>query len=262
MRSITRGALGCALMMAVAGAAHAGVDTVTAQLEHTDYSDGYGRRDVAGVEITGRAAGSRWQLGVAHGERDYGGVAYRGVRLHGGLVHDWTPRLSTRTAVTLSDRDPVFVNRQIAQDINIKPAANTVLTVGGRYAEYYGGSYVTAWSVGAAYYFPRLSVAYRYSRHRLSTGTGGGGSTVSLRLKDAQGKGSTQLWLGTGNSAYTAELDPTLLREHRAKRVFLRRNQPLGEHLMLHAGLGKAWHSTRVDRFSSIESQLGLGYHW
>lgn len=262
MRSMTRGVLSCALTLAAVSSAHAGVDKVSAQFDHSDYSNGYGKRDVFGVDVAGRAADSRWHVGLAHGERDYGGAAYRGTRVQGALHHDWNTQLSTRTAAVVSDNNPVFVNREIAHDFNLKVIPNTLLTVGGKYAEYRGNTYVSAWSAGASYYFPRVTATYRYSKHHLSSGTGGHGNTLSLRLKDAQGNGSTQLWLGDGTSAYAAELDPLLLREHASTRVFLRRNQPLGQHLMLNAGIGKAWHKTRVDRFSSINSHVGLGYHW
>lgn len=262
MRAMTPGVLACAVMLAALPSAHADDEKVSAQFDHTDYGDGYGTRNVFGVEASGRSADSRWHLGAAHGERDYGGSRYRGTRLQGALQHDWSPRLSTRTAVTVSDDDPVFVNRELAQEVHFKVVPNAVLSAGGKYARYHGDAHVSAWSVGGAYYFPRVTASYRYSRHYLSSGGDGDGSTLSLRLKDAQGRGSSQLWVGTGTSAYSAELDPLLLREHRATQVFLRRNQPLGEHLMLNVGLGKAWHKTRVDRFTSINSHVGLGYHW
>jgi YaiO family outer membrane protein len=262
MRSITRGALSCALMLAAASSAYAAVETASVQFDHTDYREGYGKRDVSGVEATGRAGTSSWHVGLAHGERDYGGARYGGTRLSGSLHHTWSDALSTRTSVMYSDDNPVFVNREIAQELHLKVIPNTVLSAGGKYAEYHGSAYVSAWSVGAAYYFPRVTASYRYSKHHLSHGPGGDGSTLSLRLKDVQGKGSSQLWVGTGTSAYSAELDPLLVREHESTRVFLRRNQPLGEHLMLNVGLGKTWHKTRVDRFTSLTSHLGLGYHW
>ena len=48
----------------------------------------------------------------------------------------------------------------------------------------------------------------------------------------------------------------------RAIGLFLRRSQPLGEHLVLDVGLGKTWHKTRLDRFQSVHTQVGLGYRW
>lgn len=262
MHSMTRCALSCALLMVAAASAHANVASVSAQFDHTDYNDGYGTRDVFGVDAHGRLADNRWHLGLAQGERDYGGRSYRGTRAQAALHRDWSRRLSTRTALMASDDDPVFVNREVAQDVHLKIVPNTVLSVGGRYAEYHANAYVSAWSVGVAYYFPRVTVSYRYSRHHLSSGTGGDGNALSLRVKDGRGKGSSQVWIGAGTSGYAAELDPLLLREHAAKRVFLRRNQPIGEHLMLNVGLGKTWHTTRVDRFTSLQSHVGLGYHW
>ena len=261
MRLIFRGALPCALLLAVSSA-HAGIDRVALQLDHADYTDGFGHRDAQTLDVAGRSGDSRWHLGLAHGERDYGSARFGGNRVQGSLHHTWSPRFSTRTAATASNDDPVFVNRQFQQDLQWKVAPQTVLSVGGKYAEYHAGAYVSGWSVGASHYFPRVTASLRHERHRQSNGPDGHGTTVSLRLKDSSGRGSTQLWLGQGTSGYTADADPLLLREHDSKRVFLRRNQPLGQHLMLEAGLGKNWHSTRLDRFQSVQSHLGLGYHW
>ncbi|HDS0948751.1 TPA: YaiO family outer membrane beta-barrel protein [Stenotrophomonas maltophilia] len=261
MRLISHGILPCALLLATASA-HAGVDRVSLQLDHADYSDGFGKRDVQTLDVAGRSGDSRWHLGLAHGERDYGSARFSGNRVQGSLHHAWSPTVSTRTAFIASNDDPVFVNRQVNQDLQWKVAPQTVLSVGGKYAEYHAGAYVHGWSVGAAYYFPQVTASIRHERHSQSNGPDGYGTTLSLRLKDTQGRGSTQLWLGSGTSGYSAEADPLLLREHDARRLFVRRNQPLGEHLMLEAGLGKTWHKTRLDRFQSVQSHLGLGYHW
>ena len=261
MRFIVRGALPCALLLAVASA-HAGIDRASLQLDHADYNDGFGKRDVQTLDVAGRAGANRWQLGLAHGVRDYGNARFSGNRMQGSLHHVWSPQLSTRTAVIASNDDPVFVNRQVKQDLYWNVAEQTVLSLGGKYAEYHGSGYVSGWSVGASHYLPRVMVSIKHERHRQSNGPNGHGTTVSLRLKDAQGRGSTQLWMGSGTSGYSAEADPLLLREHDARRVFLRRSQPLGEHLALDMGIGKTWHKTRLDRFQSVQSHLGLGYHW
>lgn len=258
----TRSALTCALVLAAVPCAQAGVESVTAQVDHNDYDQARGSRDVAGVAITGRTASSRWQLNAAHGQRDFGDTAYSGTRLGASLHHDWSRRVSTRTSATFSDDSPVFANRDISHEVKLKVLPNTLLNVSGRYAEYYGATYVSGWSAGAEYYFPRVSASYRYSRNHLSTGGSGNGNTLMLRLKDAQGRGSSQLWMGRGTSAYASDMDPLLLRDTRSTSIFLRRNHPVGEHLMLNAGIGKTWHETRFARFNSISSHLGLGYHW
>lgn len=255
-------ALLCATMLSATAGAHAGIESISSQVEHADYDSGRGDRDVFGINVTGRAGDTRWQAGVAHGQRDFGETAFSGTRVGASLHHDWSSRLSTRTSAAFSDDNPVFANQEFTQDVKLKLVRNTVFNLGGRYAEYYGGTYVTGWSAGAEYYLPRLTASYRHSRHRLSSGGSGYGNTLSLRLKDAQGRGHTQLWLGNGTSAYAPDMDPLLLRDSRSSSVFLRRSQPLGEHLMLNLGIGKTWHETRHDRFQSISSQLGLGYHW
>lgn len=262
MQYRTHSALMCAFLLAAAPAAHAGVESISTQVDHTDYDQARGNRDVAGLAVAGRMGDTGWQLAATHGHRDFGDIAFSGTRVGASLHHEWSRHLSTRTAATFSDDSPVFANRDVSHDFMFKVLPNTVLNVGGRYAEYYGATYLSGWSAGAQYYLPRASASYRYSRHRLSSGGSGHGSTLMLRLQDAQGRGASQLWIGSGTSAYVPDMDPLLLRDTRSRSVFLRRNQPLGEHLMLNAGIGKAWHETEFERFSGISSQVGLGYRW
>lgn len=262
MQSLTRRTLMCALVLAAAPCAHAGVESISTQVDHVDYDQARGSRDVAGAAVAGRIGDTRWQMEAAHGHRDFGDNAFSGTRMGASLHHDWSRYLSTRTSATFSDDSPVFANRDVSQDLMFKVLPNTVLSIGGRYAEYYGNTYLSGWSAGAQYYFPRVSASYRYSRHHLSSGGSGHGNTLMLRLQDAQGGGSSQLWLGSGTSAYVPDMDPLLLRDTRSKSVFLRRNQPLGEHLTLNVGVGKAWHETTFERFSGVSSHVGLGYRW
>lgn len=255
-------ALVCALMLSAIPAVHAAVESITAQAEHADYDSARGDREVFGVNVTGRTGDSRWQVGIAHGQRDFGDTAFNGTQVGASLHHDWSRRIASRTNARVSNDSPVFANREFTQDVKLKLVRNAVFNVGGRYAEYYGGTYVAGWSVGAEYYLPRVTAIYRHSRHTLSNGGKGYGNTLSLRLKDAHGRGSTQLWVGNGTSAYAPDMDPLLLRDNRSTSVFLRRSQPMGDHLMLNLGVGKTWHETANNRFDSISSQLGLGYHW
>lgn len=262
MQFLTRSTLTCALVLAGASAAQAGVDTLSMQVEHADYDAARGRRDIVGISVAGSTGDSRWVLETAHGQRDFGNVAYSGTRAGASLHHRWNGRLSTRTVARFSDDDPVFANREIGHDFTLVVLPKTVLSIGGRYAEYFGSTYVAGWSAGAGYYFPRVTAHYRYSRHHLSTGGNGHGHTLSLRLKDAQGRGSSQLWLGSGTSAYAPDMDPLLLRDNRSTSAFLRRSQPIGGHLTLNAGVGKTWHETPFEKYTSLGSHLGLTYHW
>ena len=79
MRLIIRGALPCALLLLCP--APIGIDRVSVQLDHADYTDGFGKRDVQTVDVAGRSGDSRWHLGLAHGERDYGSKRFSGNRV-------------------------------------------------------------------------------------------------------------------------------------------------------------------------------------
>lgn len=235
---------------------------VTTAIEHTDFSNGYGQRSIARIEAVGDFDSTTVVVNAAYGERDYtAGKSFTGSRVTGVVYHKWSESLSTRTGGAYGSNDPVFVKRDLFHDFNIKFIPNTVLTIGGRYAEYYGGVYLNAWSAGGSYYFERLTVAYRYTNYQMSFGGNTDGHVLSLRLKDDSGDGSTQLWLGKGTSLHNYDW-LTELRDGDSKSVSLVRIQPITKNLTLSATVGKAWYDTPVIDYDGITGGLSLTYDW
>jgi YaiO family outer membrane protein len=245
-----------------AATAQAGMNKATMAIEHIDYSNGHGQRNIASVETSGSFGATTLVLRVEAGKRDYGeDVDFSGSRFHATAYHDWHPKLSTRTSAMLSTNDPVFVNRDIAHDFNLKIIPNTVLTIGGRHSEYYGGVDAAAWSAGASYYVSRLTVTYRYTGYHLSSGGDGHGNLLSFRLKDATGDGSTQLWLGRGTSVHAYEW-LSELQDGKVKGASIRRVQPLTKKVSLDLSMGKTWYETPNDKFEGLSARIGVTISW
>ncbi|WP_368563445.1 YaiO family outer membrane beta-barrel protein [Pseudoxanthomonas sp. UTMC 1351] len=262
VRTLSSCAIATLVFACSATAAQAGFDKATASVEHVDYSNGHGHRNVLNVETVGSFDATTLVLGAAGGKRDYGNdVEFSGSRFQGTAYHDWNPKLSTRTAVTLSTDDPVFVNREAVHDFNLKVIPNTVLTVGGRYSKYHGDVSVTGLSAGATYYLDRLSASYRYTGYRRSSGTNSHGNVVSLRLKDNSGTGSTQLWLGKGTSVHEYDwMDE--LQDGKLRSATFRRVQPLTQKWALDASVGKVWYETPATKFDGVAAKVGVTLNW
>ncbi|MEJ1098271.1 MULTISPECIES: YaiO family outer membrane beta-barrel protein [unclassified Pseudoxanthomonas] len=238
------------------------MEKATVSIEHVDYSDGHGQRNVANVEVVGSFDATTVVLSAATGKRDYGeNVAFSGSRFQAVAYHDWHPKLSTRTAATFSTDDPVFVNREVVHDFNLKVIPNTVLTAGGKYSKYHWDVSVVGLSVGATYYFNRLSTSYRYTGYRRSSGGNSHGNVASLRLKDHGGGGSTQLWLGKGTSVHEYEwMDE--LQDGKLRNASLRRVQPLTQKWTLDASIGKVWYETPATKFDGAAAKVGVTLAW
>lgn len=262
MKTLTHRTTATLLLACCAATAEAGMDKATMAIEHIDYSNGHGQRNVASLETVGSFGATTLVLSAAAGKRNYGNdVDFSGSRFHATAYHDWHPKLSTRTSAMLSTNDPVFANRDIAHDFNLKIIPNTVLTAGGRYSEYYGGVHATAWSAGASYYVSRMSVTYRYTGYHLSSGGNGHGNLLSFRLKDATGDGSTQLWLGKGTSIHAYEW-LSELQDGEARSASIRRVQPLTKKVSLDLSVGKTWYETPTTKFNGMSARIGVAYSW
>jgi YaiO family outer membrane protein len=261
MRAIARRALPIALSVLAVPAAHAGVDKLSVQSDYVDYSDGHGLRRVSGVEATAKLGDTTVVLGAMAGSRDYGAEKHHGSRFTSLVYHDWTKRLSTRTAITASTNSPVFVRRELQHDFNIKLVRNVVMTLGGKHSEYFGGVRSTGWIAGGAWYTGRMIATYRFGQFDMTEGDDSTGHLLSMRLKDRSGDGLSQLWLGKGASLETADTlsDP---RENRSRSVAVRRVQPLGGGLSLNLTLGKTLYDNDVAKHHAISSGIGLAYDW
>jgi YaiO family outer membrane protein len=255
------------LLIAVASTAHAGVlpglrkfpdlKTITASVdgEYLSYSGPFGSRRI--VNATSRFDMGKTDLSmtISQGERKVGGEKFSASRLSGVVVHDWSSRLSTRTYASIATDKPVFVNRELVQEISYKPLPETVLTVGGKYSRYFGGVDALSWSVGAAQYFRGGSVNYRFSSYNVQHVGHSTGHLLSFKLIDPLG--SSQLWLGHGTALHDAIWLATP-EKGKYSSVELRRVQPIAGGVSAMVGVNRIWYDTGGTKYHGTGARIGL----
>ena len=236
---------------------------VTGSVEHTDFSNDFGQRSVVQLESISQYETGSVVFNVAHGERKVdGGPSFEGQRISGQFYKNWSDGFYTRTQIGLASDSPVFARRDFAQDFNIKVASPTVLLLGLRHTKYFEDVTVKAYTVGVTHYFNgRFNASYRFTRYDSDRTGSNNGNLVMLRLKDAAGEGTTQMWLGYADTLYGYEWLPEIA-DGRQKSVVLRRVQPLGNSLALNALVGKTWYETPVVDYNGLQVGLGLSLDW
>lgn len=223
--------------------------------EYLSYSDAYGTRRVVNATTTMDGAKTDLSLTISQGQRKVDGDDFKAMRLSATVVHKWTDRLSTRTTAGIASDKPIFVTRELVQEVSYKPLSQTVLTVGGRYSRYYGGDDAISWSAGAAQYFRGGSVGYRFSSYKVSHLGNTTGHLVNVKLEDRLG--TSQLWLGHGTA-----LNDALSLSTPAKGKFtsaeLRRVQPVGGGVSVMLGVNKIWYDGDNGKHHGTGVRFGL----
>jgi YaiO family outer membrane protein len=249
------------ILIALAGSAHAApllnLRKIAASVdgEYLSYSGDFGSRRVVNAESRLDTGTTVVSLGLSQGSRKAGGDDFNATRVTATVVHNWSSRLSTRTSASIASDQPVFVTRELIQEVSFKPLPKTVLTVGGRYARYFGGIDALAWSVGAAQYFRGGMVSYRFSSFDVSHLGRSTGHLVSAKLQDPYG--SNQLWFGHG----TALHDAVWLSEPEKGRydnIEYRRVQPITSGVGLMLGVSRIWYKAEGAKFHGTGVRAGL----
>ena len=196
-------------------------------------------------------------LSPAIGWRETGALSDTAVSLAGTLYHEFSDDVSTRTHIAFAEDEPVFANRDIAQDITFRVLENTTATVGARWARYFGSQDVYFLSASARYYFERGSVSYRLSYVEPDGSNSFLAHLVNIALNDADGSGKTQLWLSAGEASIdAAQLQNNFSGEDYG--VFLRRLQPLTESVGLIGSVGFSSYDRPADRVTATSVGLGV----
>jgi YaiO family outer membrane protein len=223
--------------------------------EYLSYSGPFGARRVVNARSTADLGDTKLSFGLAQGSRKAGDDRFKAVRASAEVVHDWSSRLSTRTAASIASNQPVFVTRELVQDISYKPLPGTVLTVGGRYARYWGGVDALSWSLGAAQYFRGGMVSYRFSSFDVQHLGHSTGHLVNLKVQDPYG--SNQLWLGHGTALHDAVwlANP---EKGNFTNIEYRRVQPIGGGVGLMVGVNRIWYKTDSAKFHGTGLRAGL----
>lgn len=251
------------LALAIAGSAHAAplpdLQKIAASVdgEYLSYSGPFGSRRVVNAQTRIDTGNTVLSLGLSHGSRKAGDDRFKASRVTAAVAHDWSSRVSTRTSASIASNQPVFVTRELLQDISYKATPTTVLTVGGRYARYWGGVDAVSWSLGAAQYFRGGMVSYRFSSfdvHNLGHSTG---HLLAAKLNDPYG--SNQLWLGHGTALHDAIWLATPEKGN-YNNVEYRRVQPVGGGVGLMVGVNRIWYKADSAKFHGTGVRIGLTF--
>jgi YaiO family outer membrane protein len=225
--------------------------------EYLSYSGPFGSRRIVNAQTRIDTGGTTISLGLSQGARKAGGDKFNATRLTAGVAHDWTSRLSTRTSASIASNQPVFVTRELVQEVSYKPLSQTVLTVGGRYARYWGDVEALSWSLGAAQYFGGGMVSYRFTSfdvHHLGHTTA---HLASFKLQDPYG--SNQLWVGHGSALHDALWLQTPEKGNYTS-VEYRRVQPIGGGVGLMVGVNRIWYKTDSNKYHGTGARVGLTF--
>lgn len=176
------------------------------------------------------------------------------------VYQNWSPRVSTRTALFVSEGKQVFAKFDAAQDATFGIAKKVTATVGARWAEYANGDKVLFISGGARKYFKGGSLAYRATFTRPNGRDGYLAHLGNLSLNDGRGRGKTQLWLSYGNSSIDRSQFEGDFNGHDFGGT-IRRVQPLDRKLDLVLLAGMTSYDNPAGRVWGRTLGLGLALH-
>ncbi len=225
--------------------------------EYLSYSGPFGSRRIVNAQTRIDAGDTTFSLGLSQGSRKAGDNKFNATRVTAGVSHDWSSRLSTRTSASIASDKPVFVTRELIQDVSYKPLPETVLTVGGRYARYWGGVEALSWSLGAAQYFGGGMISYRFSSFDVRHVGHTTAHQVNLKVQDPYG--SNQLWLGHGSALHDAIWLP-IAEKGNFTSVEYRRVQPIGGGVGLMVGVNRIWYTTDSTKYHGTGARVGLTF--
>jgi YaiO family outer membrane protein len=256
IKHFTAGIAAFACLGAMPAAAQS--DTVTASGETQEFSDGFGSLRTVQLEYKHVEADTTVVVTPTYGERR--GAGAKETALGGGVqvYHDWSDAVSTRTALFVSEDAPVFAHYDVAQDVTVKVADRTPVTVGGRYARYFGGRDVATLSGGVRQYFSFGSLAYRASWVDPEGRDGYLAHLVNLTVNDpGGGAGRTRLWLSAGEASLTTAQVPDNFSGDDYAAV-VQRIQPITARLALVPTVGYSSYDRPAGRVDALSLGLGI----
>ena len=226
--------------------------------DSVDFSGLYGKWRAVNARSQIKAGDTRLDFTLSQGHRSAGADSFNSVRAQASVAHDWGSRLTTRTFGSIASNNPVFVNRELGQEFNLKADAATVLTAGGRYSRYFGNVDSWAWTGGAARYFPGGYVSYRFTAYDTAGLGNTTGHVVSGKLNDPYG--ATQAWVGFGSQLHDADWISSPQKGHQAQ-VEVRRLQPIAKGVVLSIGAKHAWLEAAGTRYQGNGFHIGFELH-
>mgnify|MGYP000179471320 CR=1 FL=1 len=117
--------------------AYAGLTSITAGYDFTDYSGDHGTRNLAFAVLVAKVENATLLFNLSQGRRDYETEHFNATRGQGAVWYKWNNWLTTRTGIAFADNTPVFARQDFRQDINLALLPKTLFTTGYRYTKYY-----------------------------------------------------------------------------------------------------------------------------
>lgn len=237
---------------------------ITTGYEYTDYTEDRGHKDVRFIEYGRKKGKTAIVTKVASINRDFN-QGESAIGIQGGLdvSYDWNKFLSTKSGATFSDHNPTLARSEYRHDFYLKPIKNFVVNLGGKHATYDNDIEVDALSYGLSWYSKRLILSYKYTGFDASDKPKTHGNTVSVKVKDQTGLGSTQLWVGSGKGAYGYEWDNIdTMYTNDIDSIAVRREQPITNNLLVGVTLGKTRYNIPSQDYDAVKGQLDFIYKW
>ncbi len=91
--------------------AYAGLTSITAGYDFTDYSGDHGNRNLAYAELVAKVENATLLFNLSQGRRDYETEHFNATRGQGAVWYKWNNWLTTRTGIAFADNTPVFAPR-------------------------------------------------------------------------------------------------------------------------------------------------------
>jgi YaiO family outer membrane protein len=230
---------------------------VSASVRGEDFTGGIGSRRWATLEYRLESDKTTLTFSTATGERRSVVSKDRAVGGSVAVYNKWSDAVSTRTQVFVSQNEPVFARYDLSQDLTVRLVQGTALTVGGRYARFFGKQDVRFASAGLRRYFRGGSVSYRLSLVDPDERASYLAHLVSLSVNDKNEAGRTRLWLSAGEASYDG---PHLGSTSNGKdyAAVIQRSQPVGGSLALTVTGGIASYARPGRNITGTTVGLGL----
>ena len=90
--------------------AYAGLTSITAGYDFTDYSGDHGNRNLAYAELVAKVENATLLFNLSQGRRDYETEHFNATRGQGAVWYKWNNWLTTRTGIAFADNTPVITS--------------------------------------------------------------------------------------------------------------------------------------------------------
>ena len=232
-------------------------DTVTTVAQVQDFNQGLGSLRTIEIQISHAQGPNTFVLTPIIGERRIDTFHDSAIGASLEVYHVWSPKISSRSQVFVSENKAPFAHWTVSQDLTVKVAGKTTVTVGGRFARYFGDNDVVYLSGGFRQYFKLGSISYRLTWTKPAFSSGYLAHLGSITIKDNRGAGKTELWVSYGSASL---IDNQSQDSFRGKDYgfVVQRNQPLGGNLSAIVRIGVSSYDRPGARATARTFGIGL----